>query len=386
MSSGKKIGILTRGGDCPGLNAVIRSVVKCSIEKGWEIYGIPNGTGGLINLARGKYQREQLKLTKHGYELPGLLHGIDLLQFLSGSILGSVSETKLEQPELEQEILEGYKILGVDALIAITGDESLEMIYDLATPNKWNWIAIPKTINNDVPFTEYSVGFDTAVNTVTKALYNLTFTAASHERVMVVQVMGRDAGHLALHSGIAGGADIILIPEITPKITEKVLEQICLQIAQIRQEGRKFALIVIAEGVRNSQGEKEKYIAAYLAKLMREYSSRFGYFIEQNLGKLQELDTRYSVLGHLQRSGMPSAFDRMMATLFGVQAISLIEQEHYNQLIVWENGIVNSKSFDKVMPIIKWCHQQKQCSNPVDVSGFMVQTARSLGIYVGEPA
>lgn len=379
----KKIGILTSGGDCPGLNAVIRAVVKCATRKGWEIYGIPYGTDGFINLARGDAQPEAFKLKEHGYDIPGLLQGLDVLQFLSGSVLGSLSKGNPNDPEVAQEILTGYQLLALDALVAIGGDGSLEIFYDLAQQGNWNLVAIPKTIDNDVPFTERSVGFDTAVNIVTDALYSLTFTAASHDRVMVVQVMGRDAGHLALHAGIAGGADVIFIPELIPQLSEELLEKLCINIAHLRQEGRKFALIVIAEGVKNQDGQKEKYIGDYLSQLIQEQSQKLCQINNEQFCELEKIDTRSTVLGHLQRSRIPSSFDRLLATMCGIKAVTLIEQERYNQLVVWQNGKVDSKSLDKVMPMIKWCHQEKQCPDPVDPNGFMVQTARSLGIFLG---
>jgi ATP-dependent phosphofructokinase / diphosphate-dependent phosphofructokinase len=383
MNRKKRIGILTSGGDCPGLNAVIRSVVKASTIKGWELYGIPYSTDGFISLAQGKCQPEDLKLKDHGYDIPGLLQGLDVLQFLSGSVLGSLNKGNPNDPEVANNIIEGYKILNLDALIAIGGDGSLEIIYDLAKKADWNLIGIPKTIDNDVPFTERSVGFDTAVNGVTNALYDLTFTAASHERVMVVQVMGRDAGHLALNSGIAGGADVILIPEITPNLTENLIENICKILAKLRTEGRKFALIILAEGVKNFQGQKEKYIGDHLAQLIQDFSNQMSHNGDESLYNLAKIDCRAMNLGHLQRSGIPSSYDRLLATLFGIKAVTLIEQEQYNHLVVLENGKVESKSLDKVMPMIKWCHQENRCADPVDPHGFMVQTARSLGIYLG---
>jgi 6-phosphofructokinase 1 len=358
--------------------------VKCSSRKGWDVYGIPYSTDGFIQLARGESQPETFLLKEHGYDIPGILQGLDVLQFLSGSVLGSLNKGNPQDPEVAKEILEGYKILNLDALIVVGGDGSLEILYDLAQLGNWKLVAIPKTIDNDVPFTERSVGFDTAVNIVTEALYDLTFTAASHERVMVVEVMGRDAGHLALHSGIAGGADVILIPEITPILNENLVENICLKIAQIRQEGRKFALVVIAEGVKNAAGQKEEYIGDHLASLIRDYSHKLCQSGRPEFCDLDSIDTRSSVLGHLQRSRIPSSFDRLMATVFGIKAVHLIEEGRYNQLVVWENGKVASTSLEKVMPMIKWCHQQNRCAEPVDTGGFMVQTARALGVYLGD--
>ncbi len=224
----KRIGILTSGGDCPGLNAVIRAVVKVATYKyGWDVYGIPYGTDGFIEVLLGKRQPEDLRIRDHGYDIPGLVQGLDILHFLSGSVLGSISKG---DPELHaDEIIRGYEKLGLTALIGMGGDGSIEILENLAQKaaeqgKAWNWVAVPKTIDNDIPFTEASVGFDTAVNRVTQALYDLTFTAASHDRVMLVQVMGRDAGYLALEAGIAGGVEPSL-PRYSRHLTRTLTER-----------------------------------------------------------------------------------------------------------------------------------------------------------------
>ncbi len=379
----KRIGILTSGGDCPGLNAIIRAVVKCASQKGWEVYGIPYGTDGFLRLEQRQCRSDDLKLKEHGYELPGFLHGIDILQFLSGSILGSLSKGDPSDKAIAQTIIQGYKDLELDALIAVGGDGSLDIIYDLAQQGKWNIIGIPKTIDNDVPFTERAIGFRTAVDTVTSALYDLTFTAASHDRIMVVQVMGRNAGHLALHSGIAGGANVILIPELTPKIDTDLINNLCIRIAQLRLSGQKFALVVIAEGVKNQAGEKEKYIGDYLAQQIDEISHKLCLTDKPEFCDLDTIETRSTVLGHIQRSGTPSSYDRLLAATFAKKAVDLIAEENYNRLVVWQNGEVQSQPLDKVVAHIKQCHQQEVCPNPVNPDGFLVATARSLGIYLG---
>lgn len=383
-SAPKKIGILTSGGDCPGLNAVIRSVVKCATRRGWRVYGIPYGTQGLVTLEHGRCRPEDLRLRDHGFDIPGLLHGVDVLQFLSGSILGALNKGDPSDPDRSQEILEGYYRLGLDALIALGGDGSLDIIHDLAERGNWNWIAIPKTIDNDVPFTEKSIGFDTAVDTVTRALYDLALTAASHSRVMVVQVMGRDAGHLALHSGIAGGADSILIPELTPQLTPQVLADICGQIVKLRRSDRMFALVVLAEGVRNQAGDKDKYIGNTLAKQIRQRSQALFATGKPDYCMLKNLETRSTTLGHIQRSSVPSSLDRLMSAAFGCKAVELIEKEQYQQLVIWSQGQVDSKPLAPVVGLIKQRHQAHLCTRPVEPDGLWVNTARELGIYVGD--
>ena len=196
--------------------------------------------------------------------------------------------------------------------------------------------------------------------------------------------MGRDAGHLALHAGIAGGADSILIPELTPQITSETLRGMCSYIAGLREHRRKFALIVVAEGVQDINGNKDPYIAETLARLLKEYSVRLCGTNDRRFCNLQHIDTRSTVLGHLQRCGVPSSFDRILATVFAIKALDLIADECYNRLVIWQNGAVQSKSLEQIMPLIKWCHQEGSCPSPVDAEGFMVRTALSLGIYLGE--
>ncbi|MEB3174516.1 MAG: ATP-dependent 6-phosphofructokinase [Cyanobacteriota bacterium] len=379
----KRVGILTSGGDCPGLNAVIRAVVKSSSLKGWDVFGIPYGTDGFMEIARGRYQPDELLLTKHGYALPGMLKGLDVLQFLSGSVLGSLSKGHPEQPAIAETILKGYEVMNLDALIVVGGDGSLDIIYGLAEKGGWNIVAVPKTIDNDVPFTEWAVGFTTAVEIVTQALYDLTFTAASHERIIVVQVMGRDAGHLALHAGIAGGADIILIPEITPALTPELINGCCHQLMKLRSSGRHFALIVISEGVKDSHRQSQKYIGDCLAEAILQQTEHLCQNHDPDFCDITALDIRATTLGHLQRSGTPLSLDRLLATAYGVKAVELVEKGEFDHVVVWRDGQVQSAPLKPIIQIIKKCHADGVCAFPVDPQGFMVQTARSLGIYLG---
>lgn len=386
----KRIGVLTSGGDCPGLNAVIRAVVKCANQRGWEVMGIPYGTDGLMGVAEGKYQPKDLLLKDHGYDIPGILHGLDLLQFLSGSILGSLSKGRTDQPDVAAKILEGYRLLGLDGLISIGGDGSLDIIYELALQGGWNLIAVPKTIDNDVPFTERSIGFDSSVQTVTSALYDLTFTAASHDRVMVVQVMGRDAGHLALYSGIAGGADAILIPERVPQLTPAVITQLCEKIAAMRRTGRLFALVVVAEGVKDVEGQKDPLIADYVAHQIRSRACELCQTHDPIYCDMDQVETRATVLGHIQRSGPPTANDRLLASAFGKEAVDLIARGDRNQLVIWASGKVQTEPLEDVAQVVQRCHAEDVCPSPVAPDSTMLQVAQSLGIYVGgevaEPA
>jgi 6-phosphofructokinase 1 len=384
----KRIGILTSGGDCPGLNAVIRAVVKVATYKyGWEVYGIPYGTDGFIELLVGNRQPEELRIKEHGYDIPGLVQGLDILYFLSGSVLGSIS--KGDPDRHADDIIKGYEKLDLTALIVMGGDGSIEILDGLAQKaanqgSPWNWVAIPKTIDNDIPFTEASVGFDTAVNRVTQALYDLTFTAASHDRVMIVQVMGRDSGYLGMEAGLAGGADAILIPELTPILNEEVVMGVCRHIAKLQQNGRRFALVVVAEGVKNHLGQKEHYIGDYLARRIQECSNKLFNSDSTEAHKIYPFDTRVTVLGHVQRGGTPTSSDRLLATAFGREAVDLIANGNYNQMVIWENGRVSSVPISRVIEQIKKARREKKAPSRVDPQGFLVRTARDIGIYVGE--
>ena len=354
---GKRIGILTSGGDCPGLNMVIRTVVShATLTYDWEVLGIPYATQGLL-------EHKAITLNLHGLDL----HGIDPLLSMGGTILGSTN--KGDTLALAKQILAGYQSLDLDALIAIGGDGSLAILRELARQGNWNLVAIPKTIDNDVAFTERSVGFDTAVNTVVDALNRLTCTAASHDRVMVVEVMGRTAGHLALQAGIAGGADVILIPEIPYS-----LPKVCQKIRELRNQWRrKFALIIVAEGAKTETGD----ISCYTDSLGEVRLRGIGQYITEQIPACSEerIETRLTILGHVQRGGMPSAWDRIMAAAFGQAAVDLVAREQFDRMVAWCNGEVASVSLKMVI---------SQSPSLVAPQSGLVQTARSLGIYVGE--
>jgi 6-phosphofructokinase 1 len=336
---------------------VIRSVVSCATTQfDWEVLGIPYATEGLR-------KRQAIALNLHGMDL----HGIDPLLSMGGTILGSINKgNTLEQANA---IMAGYHELGLEALIAIGGDGSLAILRDLAQRGDWNLVAIPKTIDNDVALTEWSVGFDTAVNTVLDALNRLTYTAASHDRVMVLEVMGRTAGHLALHAGIAGGADVILIPEIAYSVGP-----ICDRIQNLRDHwGRRFALVVVAEGAKTLQGEAQRYTDPLGEVRLRGIGQ---HIMDQITACSREpLDIRLTTLGHVQRGGTPSAMDRVLATAFGKLAVDLVAQGHYDRMTAWRNGEAVSLPIAEVLA---------QSPTAVDPQGCLVQTAKALGIYLGE--
>jgi ATP-dependent phosphofructokinase / diphosphate-dependent phosphofructokinase len=357
MGKQKRIGILTSGGDCPGLNAVIRAVVShATLTYSWEVVGIPYATQGLL-------ERKAIALTMHGLDL----RGIDPLLSMGGTILGTIN--KGDTLAKTSEIIASYQALALDALIGIGGDGSLMILHHLAQQGNWNFVAIPKTIDHDVALTERVIGFDTAVNTITEALYRLTFTAASHDRVMIVKVMGRKAGHLALHSGIAGGADVILIPEIPYSIAG-----ICSHLAELRERwGRKFAIVVVAEGANLAS---EESLGKAMHQPIKSSACGMGQYVADQIAQYSHnsIEIRASVLGHIQRGGIPGALDRLTAAAFGKAAVDLIFHAQSNQMVAWQNGQVITVPLPDVLA---------KSPSLVDPNGYLVDTARSLGIYVG---
>ncbi|USR91236.1 ATP-dependent 6-phosphofructokinase [Phormidium yuhuli AB48] len=357
MHTPKRLGILTSGGDCPGLNAAIRAVVShATLTYGWEVLGIPYATEGLL-------ERKAVALNVHGLDM----RGIDPMLSTGGTILGSINRGPTEAHAAD--IIAGYHALELDALIAIGGDGSLAILSQLARQGNWNLVGIPKTIDNDVALTECSIGFDTAVNTLVDALHKLSYTAASHDRVMVLETMGRTAGHLALRGGIAGGADVILMPEIPYSI-----EAVCRQISELRDRwGHKFAIVLVAEGAKTLSGESREYRDAQGEIRLRG----IGEYVTDEICRCTNngIEARVSVLGHVQRGGIPSAFDRVLASVLGKGAVDLVAQDQFAQMVVWQNGGVRSVSLGEV------CARSPRLVTP---EGDLVQTARALGIYVGE--
>lgn len=362
MSKIKKIGILTSGGDCAGLNAIIRAVVHhASLNYGWKVYGISKGTQGL--LAR---PVEAKKLTIDMFDGNILRQG--------GTILGTTNKgNPFDYPmpdgtrkNRSDEIIEGFKSLGLDALITIGGDGSMAILKRLAEQGGIKMVGIPKTIDNDIGLTENAVGFDTAVEVATEALDRLQPTAASHDRIMVLEVMGRDAGHIALESGIAGGADVILIPEIPYNI-----HRVADHIKKIRKEQkRNFALVIVSEAVKNADGTE-------VQKEFTDGEKRFhgvGHHIGDRLAELTGAETRVTILGHVQRGSPPSPHDRLIASAFGVHAVDLIHEGKHDRMVVWRAREICDVAIDDVIE-----HYQD-----VDPNGAMVRTARGLGINLGD--
>jgi 6-phosphofructokinase len=267
--------------------------------------------------------------------------------------------------DLSQDMVEGWRLLNCDAMIGIGGDGSLNILQHLAEIGGFPLIGVPKTIDNDLGLTESSIGFDTAVAVATEALDRLQPTAASHDRIMVLEVMGRDAGHIALTSGIAGGADVILIPEIPYSI-----HHVAGHIKAIRQKGRNFALVVISEAVRTQGGER--MVNEFYGGQKR--LGGIGHVIGAQIAELCQAETRVTVLGHVQRGGQPSAQDRLLASAFGVHAVELIAAGKFNRMVAWSTRqVIDVPLADAVK------HYQQ-----VEKHGSLVRTARGLGICLGD--
>jgi ATP-dependent phosphofructokinase / diphosphate-dependent phosphofructokinase len=359
----KTIGLLTSGGDCAGLNAVIRAVVTRAVQGyGWRVYGIRQGTTGLL---RRPLDVEELDLRNAAGNIVRL----------GGTILGTTNRGDpfaFPMPDgsfkdRSAELIDGVRQLGIDALIGVGGDGSFSILRRLAQQGGINLVGIPKTIDNDVGATESSVGYHTAVTVATEALDRLQPTAASHDRVMILEVMGRDAGHIALAAGIAGGADIILIPEIPYS-----MDVVAAHIEKLRQGGRNFALVVVAEAVPDRTGER---VRRQQAGGGTTYGG-IGQILGEAIAELTGAETRVTVLGHVQRGSQPTWEDRLVASAFGVHAVDLIAAGRFDRMVAWQNrGVVD-------VPLGEVIERPQQ----VSADSALVRTARGLGISFGDTA
>jgi ATP-dependent phosphofructokinase / diphosphate-dependent phosphofructokinase len=358
----KRIGILTGGGDAPGLNAVIRAAVKTAIyEYGCEVIGIRDGYDGFIN---------EKGLVPLGIEdIRGILPR-------GGTILGTanrgnpyarkvIREGKEVTIDVSDEIVKGIKRLEMDALLILGGDGTLHIAHGLYLKGA-PIIGVPKTIDNDIGGTEVTFGFDTAVNTATEAIDKLHTTAEAHHRVMVLELMGRDAGFIALHAGVAGGADVIMVPEIPFKF-----ESVLAKVQQRVERGYLFSILVVSEGAKSlggnqvfSRGGDEIYAPRLggIGHAVGEYIEDHGY------------ETRVTVLGHLQRGGIPTPFDRWLATRFGAAAVRLAAQGKFDRMVALQAGKVVDVSLEEAIAIPK----------RVDLNDDAIITARGMGISFGD--
>jgi 6-phosphofructokinase 1 len=358
----KKIAVVTGGGDCPGLNAVIRAAAKAAAQRGWECLGVRGGYEGLLE------PRQTLPLD---YEaLSGLLTR-------GGTILGTANRGKFsaktghgDSRQLPVELLDGVKAgmdaLGVSALVSIGGDGSLtiaQQLHEHGVP----LVGVPKTIDNDLAGTLMTFGFDSAVACATDALDRLHTTAESHKRVMVLEVMGRYAGWIALYAGVAGGADAILIPEVPFSY-----EPVCAKIRERESRGRSFTLVVVAEGAREKGGE---FVTSAGPEAQREaHLGGIGAVVAKELERRTGKETRTCVLGHLQRGGSPTTFDRALCSMFGATAVELIAAGDFGKMVAFAGtGVVG-------VPIREAVGRLKT----VPPDGSLARTARALGISLGD--
>lgn len=361
----KKIAILTSGGDCAGLNAAIRAATISAIERGWDVLGIINSTDGLLS-----DPLDVVSLTKQTVD--------GFVMRSAGTILGTSNRASTHSPlafvmpdgnkkDRSTDLANAYHHLGLEGLIVIGGDGSMGILREVAkrSGDVIKFVGIPKTIDNDVGGTEQTIGFDTAFAVATEALDRLQPTAASHQRVMVLEVMGRDAGHIALNAGIAGGADVILIPEVPYN-----LDVVCAKLQRVRAEGRMHSLIVVAEALRDRQGNK----------VQTKYGDQVRYggiaqVVAHDISAAIGAECRVTVLGHVQRGAEPTAMDRLIATASGVHAVDLIEQNQFDRMVIWKGRQITS------VPM----HEALDKYHTVDVHhDTLIRTARALGVCLGD--
>ena len=363
MEKRKRLGILSGGGDCPGINAVIRAVArKAMLKYDAEIIGIEDGYEGLVN---NRYRKLEL------HDLSGILT-------LGGTILGTSKKAnpyryaikqgdKLIFKDLSRQALEHIEKMDLDCLVVIGGDGTLGIAYRLFKDGV-PVIGIPKTIDNDIMGTDITFGFDSAVWIATEGIDRLHTTAQSHHRIMIVEVMGHNAGWIALHSGIAGGGDIILIPEIPydiNMIAEKVRDR--------HRHGKKFSIIVVAEGARPKGGE------VVIQRIVKESSDPIrlggiGFVLGQQIENVTGIETRTVVMGHLQRGGSPTPFDRVLATRLGTKAVDMIQNEDFGCMVGVQRSELVKVSLDEV----------SKGSRKIPLNHPLIESARSLDTSFGD--
>lgn len=326
----KKIGVLTGGGDCPGLNPTIRAVARKAFLENIAVVGIKNGWKGLL-------KKNTVDLDRNS--VSGILPK-------GGTILGTSRTNPYKSPDGVSKVKKNFSALKLDALIAIGGEDTLGVASKLCKEGL-KIVAVPKTIDNDLSCTDFTFGFDTAVNIATEAIDRLHTTAESHHRIMVVEVMGRHAGWIATYAGIAGGADIILIPEVPVKIDE-----VCDILKKRHATGKDFSIVVAAEGAKIEDQElvlKTKEKDAFGHVLLGGVGGALGQEIEKRTG----FETRVTVLGHIQRGGTPSAFDRVLATRFGVKAVELVLKGDFGKMVALKGNEIVSVPLEAAVGTLK---------------------------------
>ncbi len=322
-----KVGILSGGGDAPGINAVIRAIVRKGIRNyGFEIVGVRDGWRGLLE----------------GELIPLDLDAIAGMLPRGGSILGTSRTNPFKQEDGAQKILKNVEEKGIDAVIVIGGEDTLGVAYELYEMGL-PVVAVPKTIDNDLAGTDYTFGFHTAVQIATETLDRLHTTAEAHHRVIILEVMGRYTGWIALEAGIAGGADVILIPEKPFDIDE-----VCDFIIQRHNRGKTFSLVVVAEGAK-AQGCEEVVYSHGVDEFGHPRLGGVGYYLGKEIEKCMDIETRVVVLGHLQRGGSPTAYDRVLATRYGIAAIDLAHKGQFGLMVALKGNQIVSVPLKEVI-------------------------------------
>ena len=356
------------GGPTTAINASLAGVIKGCLES-HEIdvlYGALNGVEGLMD-------ERLVNLTDifdHNEE------NLNVLKLTPAMYLGSCRRKlkDVDQDSSEYDIIINiFRKYHIHYFFYIGGNDSMDTVGKMSRYVKEHQmdvkvIGIPKTIDNDTPITEFSVGFNSACQVCTSAIDSLDATARSHSRALILEVMGRDAGHLAMHSALAGGADVCLVPEIPYKI-DSIIEKL----KEIKTSGRSHAVLVVSEGIKTENGE---HITGAKNLIGENVYGGVGQYLSAELNKrLPDFQTRVTTLGHLQRSGIPTAFDRMLAAVFGAKAVELLEKGETNKMVVWEDGEAKAYSLEEVV---------KKGTTLLDVHGDYVKAAQKIGMYVGE--
>lgn len=358
MNNIKRIGILTSGGDCAGLNAVVSSVVNSATKLGWEVYGIHNGTDGLTE-------------SPLSYEVLTVKCFSDTpWPRIAGSYLGSLNKgVKVEsQNEISKRFGKGVAELGLDAVIVVGGDGSMNIVSNYCHNAGVKMVGIPKTIDNDTPLTQYSIGFNSACQVCVDAIDALWKTARSHQRALILEVMGRDAGHLAMHSAVAGFADVCLVPEIPYTI-----EGIVNKLKSVKASGRNHAIIVVSEGVHTETGEMVSNSKNLIGE---KINGGIGEYLSAALNaQYSGFQTRVTKLGHVQRAGDPTAFDRALACAFGAKAVDLLKEGKTDVMVALNGDKIDTYSLEEVVA---------EGTTMLNRDSMYVRAAVEMGMYVGE--
>jgi ATP-dependent phosphofructokinase / diphosphate-dependent phosphofructokinase len=332
----KRVGVLTGGGDCPGLNAVIRAVTRRSLDRGYEVLGVRDGWRGLVD---GRFQQLGAR------EISGILPR-------GGTILGTTRTNPYKSDHGARRVLSNFDEQGLTALVVIGGEDTLGVAARLFEEDGLPVVGVPKTIDNDLSATDYTFGFDTAVWIATEAIDRLHTTAESHNRVMVVEVMGRHTGWIAVMSGIAGGADVILIPE--QPIT---VEEACGELQRRHDRGKDFSIVVVSEGYELTYASGETRRAEQTASASDEFGhvrlGGVGDVLAKEIEERTGYETRVTVLGHVQRGGSPTPRDRVLATRYGLKAADLVHAEEFGQMAALRGDAVVAVSLAEAVAELK---------------------------------